>query len=1058
MKKDVLTICLFLSIVYPEEFRQLNIEGLSSSRILSIAQDSTGFIWLGTDEGLNRFDGHKNKIYRSNIFDEKTISGNRVWKTHVDENNTLWVVTDRGVCFYEAEADRFHRINTGSRPLHHINQGENIYFTTSSHGVWAINKTDKKITKYQFDPLDPFSLSSSKFSTKQTKPLALDGETLWVGTTNGLNKVNINTGQAKRLYSGKTNLVKGDTITSILVENDILYIGTTNGLGLSDLVFGENMDDDIGSLGNTHILNQFNIKETGHTGILVKNEIVILNRNKIAKNIKTERPLTKVKDLKTGQYLLTSEEHKKGILLTTGEPGEKEHYSQPTQMPLNAKEILLDKEGGIWMVGESGVLRRSNTKNPASLTALETIPDETFSRLNHELFVLKGNKTIVYGENLKPKTTHRINTSTVKQVKRIHVSGEKDVYLFDREIFKLAENNANILLASFNTPINKVASNKKSLFISLKNSGMAHYDIEKKIVTDYRKNRLLSKFLPAGASSFYIKGNTLWVGNDESGLYELDIKKPASPRLVKHHTHIQTNPRSFSSSSVSCIIENSTRLFIGTNGDGLFVYDGMGNFDKTSISDGLPSNNIVSLTFASDTTIWALTNGGLALVDWEEKNISVVGQTEGLRPFYHVEDALIPQKNGNVHIVSPEGIQTVAASDLFVNEHEATVLVESVVLIDKSNKVFSTNKKNIQATHETPTIRINLTAPSIYKSEETTFTYFIDGYHDAWVDNGTRRYIELQGLNQGTYTAHIKSYNNDSYESKNTATINFSIVPPWWETWWAYASYTAAIFMLFAFYVNYQKRAQAKATEDKRKEEELEEARQFQLDMLPRETPDELGLDISSAIKTATEVGGDYYDYFPQKDGKSLYVVVGDATGHGMTAGMMVSITKAGLYGIPSIPPNDIARRLNRVIKNIDLGWNRMAFNMARFWEDRVEFTSAAMPPVYHYHGETGDLDEVLLGGLPLGSIKDETFSLEEFDFNQGDSLVFISDGLPEAVNHTGEMLGYDAVYNCIKANGNQSAEEQKQSLLDLGNAWLGDLQNQDDITIVVVKKSKPLE
>ena len=86
MKKEALKICLFLSIVYTEEFRQIKIEGLSSSRILSIAQDSTGFIWLGTDEGLNRFDGHKNKIYRSNIFDEKTISGNRVWKTHVDEN------------------------------------------------------------------------------------------------------------------------------------------------------------------------------------------------------------------------------------------------------------------------------------------------------------------------------------------------------------------------------------------------------------------------------------------------------------------------------------------------------------------------------------------------------------------------------------------------------------------------------------------------------------------------------------------------------------------------------------------------------------------------------------------------------------------------------------------------------------------------------------------------------------------------------------------------------------------------------------------------------------
>jgi serine phosphatase RsbU (regulator of sigma subunit) len=159
------------------------------------------------------------------------------------------------------------------------------------------------------------------------------------------------------------------------------------------------------------------------------------------------------------------------------------------------------------------------------------------------------------------------------------------------------------------------------------------------------------------------------------------------------------------------------------------------------------------------------------------------------------------------------------------------------------------------------------------------------------------------------------------------------------------------------------------------------------------------------------------------------------------------------LYGIPSIPPNDIAKRLNRVIKNIDLGWNRMAFNMARFWEGRVEFTSAAMPPAYHYHRETGEVDEILIEGLPLGSFKDETFTLVDFEFKQGDSLVFISDGLPEAANTSEEMLGYEAVRDCVQANGHQNAEEQKQALLDLGTVWLGDLRNQDDITIVVVKK-----
>ena len=504
------------------------------------------------------------------------------------------------------------------------------------------------------------------------------------------------------------------------------------------------------------------------------------------------------------------------------------------------------------------------------------------------------------------------------------------------------------------------------------------------------------------------------------------MANPATPRLIKHHKYEKENPRSFSSSSVSCIEKYLDLLIVGTNGDGLFIYNN-GGFNRISIKDGMPSNNIISVSGSSDTTLWALTNGGLALVDWEKNNINIVGLQEGLSEFYRDRSALAPAGDGGAYIVSPSGLQKVSASQLYTNEYEASVVVESVQLVDKNNKKHSTQKTNIKATHKQPTIKINLTAPAIFKAEQTTFTYFIEGYHNTWVDNGSRRYIELQGLDPGAYTIKIKSYNSDGYESINTASLNFQVLPPWWKTWWAYFLYTSTVFGLFTYYVSYQKRAQAKATEEKRKEEELEQARQFQLDMLPRETPNDLGLDISAAIETASEVGGDYYDYFPQKDKQSLYVVVGDATGHGMTAGMMVSITKAGLYGIPSIPPNDIAKRLNRVIKNIDLGWNRMAFNMARFWDNKVEFTS-------------------------------ETFTLEEFDFNIGDSLVFISDGLPEAENSQGEMLGYEAVFDCVKANGKESAEEQKQALLDLGSAWLGELRNQDDITIVVVKKSNPLD
>ena len=190
MKRRLFLYFLFLSVVYSGEFKEVNIESLSSTRILSIAQDSTGFIWIGTDDGLNRYDGFQNKVYRSDVFDEATISGNRIWKIHVDKSNTTWVLTDRGVCYYDALRDQFKRIETKSRPQHIQDEKNMLFVSTLNHGIYAINKETKSFKNYLFDPLDPFSLSSSKFSSHQAKPVAIEGDNLWVGTMNGLNKTN----------------------------------------------------------------------------------------------------------------------------------------------------------------------------------------------------------------------------------------------------------------------------------------------------------------------------------------------------------------------------------------------------------------------------------------------------------------------------------------------------------------------------------------------------------------------------------------------------------------------------------------------------------------------------------------------------------------------------------------------------------------------------------------------------------------------------------------------------------------------------------------------------
>jgi sigma-B regulation protein RsbU (phosphoserine phosphatase) len=111
------------------------------------------------------------------------------------------------------------------------------------------------------------------------------------------------------------------------------------------------------------------------------------------------------------------------------------------------------------------------------------------------------------------------------------------------------------------------------------------------------------------------------------------------------------------------------------------------------------------------------------------------------------------------------------------------------------------------------------------------------------------------------------------------------------------------------------------------------------------------------------------------------------------------------------------------------------------------------MPPAYHFISTTGEVKEILQVGLPLGGIQGERYSQEEHPFESGDTMVFLSDGLPEAENAAGEMLGYEAVMDCIEKNKNKNPETIKNILLDLGDNWLNGVPLQDDITIVVVKK-----
>jgi hypothetical protein len=339
----------------------------------------------------------------------------------------------------------------------------------------------------------------------------------------------------------------------------------------------------------------------------------------------------------------------------------------------------------------------------------------------------------------------------------------------------------------------------------------------------------------------------------------------------------------------------------------------------------------------------------------------------------------------------------------------------------------------------------------LYGTEnKTTFSYWLENQDDTWSEYIKDFKKEYTNLSEGTYTFHVRAMDASGHVSDETS-VKFKISPPWYRTIFAYLVYLGLLVYLFILFGKYQAKKSRGKAEDERRMAELEAAKDLQNRMLPKTLPKVDGLDIASYLQTSSEVGGDYYDFHPQPDG-SLVAVCGDATGHGTAAGMLVSITKAGLIGLPLDEPNKMLYDLNRLVKKVDLGILRMSLNIVHFKKNKLKLSSAAMPPCYLYVAKSKKIEEIQISGLPLGGLYGATFDMEERSFSKGDIFVIASDGLPEAPNLKGEQLGYQAVEDCILLNADKTAEEIKDALMVLGSDWLAGQTTPDDITIVVIK------
>ena len=568
------------------------------------------------------------------------------------------------------------------------------------------------------------------------------------------------------------------------------------------------------------------------------------------------------------------------------------------------------------------------------------------------------------------------------------------------------------------------------------------------------------KYLPmeTGTSIEFSKKmyNVVWLGSTANGFFRYDI----STGNFKQYNFDSKNKFS-PNNSINTIFEDRMGILWVATASNLIRFDPeTEKIEKFDQKDGLPSNLVNSIVEDMQGNLWINTSEGLSKLNknaprdkWNFVNFDARDGLQGLG----ASKANWISKNGEIVLGGNDGLISFYPGK--INEVKPDIVLEDIKISDVSLKSDSAAVKLQKSIMKLDELDLSYTQNNISfefasihfsRPEKNKIMYKLEGFNDHWISTD-RNFVSFTNLNPGEYTFLLKGSNGDGIWNDKERAIKIIISPPWWKTTFAYLGYFFFFVGLVLGIDRVQRRrivnkernaaaikeanlrAQLAESENERKTKELEEARQLQLSMLPKKIPQLLHLNIAVYMKTATEVGGDYYDFSTKEDG-SLNICLGDATGHGMKAGTIVTMMKS-LFTTNSVNKNleEFFASSNNGIKDSKLERMMIAFAMLNINSNRLQIANAGIPPIYIYRKKNNNIEEIKVNGLPLGAMNNSSYELYETELFAGDTILILSDGMPELRNKNDEMYGYERVKDMFLKNGTNSCEEIIDKLKDDG-------------------------
>lgn len=402
-------------------------------------------------------------------------------------------------------------------------------------------------------------------------------------------------------------------------------------------------------------------------------------------------------------------------------------------------------------------------------------------------------------------------------------------------------------------------------------------------------------------------------------------------------------------------------------------------------------------------------------------------------------------------------------------------------------------------------VNISYTMPDFESGKALLYQYRLKGFEDNWSRWTSETRNEYTNLNKGNYVFEVRAKNASGQISSGTS-LSIVVEPGLFNSWYSYLLYTLfAVGIIYATALRVQKYEKEKADkelmrqnekaklvqsklekeaaelraqaaelqakmieeESRRKTEELEQAREVQQHFLPNRNPEIKFLDLFTYQISATEVGGDYYDYFLYNENE-VTLVVGDATGHGVGSGLMVASTKASLLTMVCSGVKPTANLLNTTLKQITLSRRlNMALMMAHLTYlpekkvVQVSLTGGGIPPVYILRNK-GSVEEIVIEGMPFGVGLISEYLETTIELSNQDTMIMVTDGLPERTNDKEEQLGYErlnqsliqygTIYGKMLPEAKAKAKATTNLLSKLAEKWANGVPQDDDITILTAK------